>query len=376
MEDKKGFWIWSGGLTAAAALSMVGAIVGKTVTGFLLFGAGLAGVAVLLVLSFLKKDFFKGERFKPFILGLVIGLLLAAGTVLVINGATAQAVSSSASSASSARGQGQMMGGRGAMGGSSITGLVSTTTATSASTTDKRVKILLGCLLLAGGLTTVAVQLLRFLKKKVDYSGDRWKALLLGFVLSALIGAAVPLLITSTASAASRAMNGAAFPGAMGTIPADFVPGAAQATTTETATPTPEVTVSTPEPTATATSLSFSTLVVCLDADVRYGLYIRDYPGDSGNAVGAIPAAGCFTLDARAAGHEGWYRMTSGQNGFGGIYIYGDETKVSLWVHAVNTDASQENLNGLTEVNVDATATAGAAAAATETPAPTATLGY
>jgi hypothetical protein len=384
MEDKKGFWIWSGGMAAAAALSLAGAIIGKTAAGYILFGLGLAGTAALFTLTFLKKDYFKEERLKPLILGLVIGLLLAAGMVLVINGATAQAVSSFAGSAASTRGQGQMMGNRGAMGGSSITGLVTTSTSTGSGTTSKRVKILLGCLLLAGGLGTAVVPLVRFLKKKTDYSGDRWKTLLLGFVLSAMIGAAVPLLITSTASAANPALGSANFPGAMGTMPADFVPGvgAASETATETATPTPEATVSTPEPTATATSLSFSTLVVCLDADVRYGLYIRDSPSDTANAVGAIPAAGCFTLDARAAGHDGWYRMTPGQNGFGGIYIYGDETKVSLWVHAVDIDASQENLDGLTAVNVDAigtataSATANAAASTTETPAPTATLGY
>lgn len=351
IENKKGFWIWSGLLVGAAVLSLIGAIIGKTVIGFGLFGLGLAGVIVLFVLSIMKKDYFKNDRLKPLILGLVIGLLLASSVVLIVSGINTQVTTTSSRSQMNSRG----------MGGNSLTGLVSSSS--NSGTTAKRAKILLGALFGVGGLTVVLINLVKFLKKKVSYSGDRGKVLLLGFILSVIIGISIPMMVTSTASAStsnnysSSAMPN--FPADMGTFPADFTPGMALATETETATSTPRPTAvaSTPEPTNTATSVSLSTIVVCLNADVRVGLTIRDYPDETGNYVGSIPAGGCFTLDARAAGHEGWYRLATGQNGFGGIRIYADDTDTNLWVYAVDTDASEANLNGLTEIDVDTAVT-------------------
>ncbi len=165
-------------------------------------------VAVLFVLSFLR-GFNQDERLKPLPTGCDRA---AAGAVRRCDQRRHGARRcSSATARQSARDRvNEWVQAR--HGRSSITSLVTTSTSTSSGTTSKRVKILLGSLLLAGGLVTAAVQLVRFLKKKVDYSGDRWKTLLLGFVLSAMIGAAVPLLITSTASAASPLLNSATFP--------------------------------------------------------------------------------------------------------------------------------------------------------------------
>jgi hypothetical protein len=95
-------------------------------------------------------------------------------------------------------------------------------------------------------------------------------------------------------------------------------------------------------------------LVVCLNVDYRAGLNVRNYPSETGTMVGTIPAGGCFIINGRSSAHPGWYRLASGQGGYGGIKIYTDDSKTDLWIYGVNLDATEENLNTLLDIEVPA----------------------
>ena len=134
---------------------------------------------------------------------------------------------------------------------------------------------------------------------------------------------------------------------------------------TDTATPEP---TKTQAPTATATTETYSSLVVCLNYDVQVGANIRNFPSETGKNVGMISMASCFTIDGRSSQYDGWYHLASGQNGLGGVQIWGDETSGNLWVNGDNFLISKDKLDKLADIQVSASTTA-TPAAATATPA-------
>jgi hypothetical protein len=362
MEDKKKFWLWFAGIVLAAALALVGAFIGKTLVGYLLFGLGIAGAVALLVLAFLKKDFFKEGRVKPLVLGLVIGLLLASSALLLLSSGSAAAgqmpgVSSTGSipqmpsgsfpqggnSSTSGSGQFTMPSGS----NSSSSGFPSTGTMPSRGNTGSSQAVtIVGWVLLGSGALVLAFALLRFFTKKVDYKNGRWMVLLLGLVLGALLGASTMKLFVVSASATPQGMTGQNFPAMTGQTAAT-----AEVTETPAVTSTPAPT-STPKPTATATTASEIRLTVCLSADYRVGLNIRTSPSEDAKLVGTIPAAGCFIINGRSSANPGWYRLAAGQNNMGGIRIYADDEDTNLWVYSVNIDATADNLNRLLDIEV------------------------
>lgn len=378
MENKKKFWIWFAAMAAAGAVGLVGAIIGKSMLGYILFGAGLAGVIALLVLAFITKDFFKGGRAKPLIFGLLIGLLLVSGLLLLINGggsASAQMPSMGANgsmpqmSGSDSGSMPQMPGGgdsgsRPQTGDFGTSGMNGTTRGSQSDlnsgstsgttnypsgtmpTRSSRSSTILGWILLSGGVIVLAIALLPLLRKKSDLKEGRGSVLLLGLLLGALIGASVVLMFAAGSSAVPQGMRGQNMPGT-----------AAGVTTTATAEATatiavPATATQTPEPTATATQAEEVRLVVCLDEDYRVGLNIRDYPDESGKRMGTIPAGGCFIINGRSSAHPGWYRLASGQDGYGGIDVYNDDGSTDLWIYAIHIDASEEMLNTLLDIEV------------------------
>jgi hypothetical protein len=369
--EKRSFWIAFALLVATAALTLAGALIGKTVPGYILYGVGLAGVIALFVLAFIKKDYFKEGRLKPLILGLVLGLLLASSILLLVK-STGSAMPQMPGGTSSTNGF--TPGGRSGSSGfpqngqftnPSGTGRSGSTTFPSGMMTNRTVSSgllskALGWLLLGCGVIVLAIALLRFLTKKVSYEAGRWKVLLLGFVVAALIGASTVLMFgASSARVRPNFTPGQGFPTVDQT--GALVAPTMEAVSTATATPAPTLdatkiaataTASAPEPTATATPASITQLVVCLDADYQVGLNIRAAPSETANLVGAVPPGGCFTLNGRAAVNVGWYRLAPGQNNFGGIRVYVDDSKQDIWVYAINTDASQSNLDSLLPITI------------------------
>lgn len=177
--------------------------------------------------------------------------------------------------------------------------------------------------------------------------------MLLGFVLGALIGASAVLMFSPAASASfvpPQGMSGQTQTGAAAGI---AITPTAEVTATATLVATTAPT-ETPEPTATATLAEEVRLVVCINADYRAGLNIRDYPSDTGKMMGTIPAGGCFIINGRSSAHPGWYRLASGQSGYGGINIYNDDGSTDLWIYGANLDASEAMLNTLLDIEVPA----------------------
>ena len=378
MEDKKKFWSWFAAMAAAGVIGLVGAIIGKSVIGYILFGFGLAGVIALLVLAFIRKELFKGGRTKPLIFGLLIGLLLVSGLLLLINGggsASAQMptmgangsilqMSGDNSGSFPQMPEGGFSGSMPQSGDFGASGSNRTTrsgqsgqnsgstsgTANLPSGTSSQGTTLLGWILLGGGVIALAITLLPLLRKKSDLKEGRGSVLLLGLLLGALIGASVVLMFASVSSPVPQGMSGQNLPGMAAGVSAT---AAAEVTATATIAATATVT-KTPEPTATATQAEEVRLVVCLDEDYRVGLNVRDYPDESGKRMGTIPAGGCFIINGRSSAHPGWYRLASGQDGYGGIDIYNDDGATDLWIYAIHIDASEEMLNTLLDIDVPA----------------------
>lgn len=390
MDDKtKGFWKYFSFLVAGAALNLCGALIGKTIVGFILYGFGLAVVITVAILIFLKKDYFKNGQLKILILAAILGVLLAAGVGLLVAGSAATAAPAGFSgqmpSGTMPSGNfpsgGQMPSGgnfpgnnsnstdtsnRGSWSANSTGGTFPGGSMSSHSSSSKSATRVIGWISLGVGAAFLVFLVILLLTKRLDLKGDHWKVALLGFIVMALIVlAAVLMFVKPSASSFPAGMQA---PGGQqqASLPQNGTSTETAAATeqatenaTETVTPVPSVT-NTPEPTATATVETYDKLVVCLNYDIQVGINIRDFPDESGRNVGTIPMAGCFTIDGKNSHYEGWYHLASGQNGIGGITIssrFADSE--NLWVKGDNFLISKDKLALLNEVPVtpDATAT-------------------
>lgn len=400
-EEMKGYWKYFALLVAAALINLVGGILGKTTLGYILFFVGLVGVIAGFIFVFIKKSYFKADRLKVLILGLVLAILLGASITLLMNSTFVRPSGNAMfSGMSGTRGtsnfgsgttgtfrsnSGQFSGGTNTGGTSATT---NTTAATRAAAGGGVLGVLLGWLLLIPGVILLIVTGIRLLTKKVSYAGDRWKVLLLGLLVGAMLSTSTAMILTHRTRRGNftpgQMPAGENFPAANGTMtapdgtmmPPSGTPGVApaeQATATAmpTATATPAAT-STTAPTATATTQTYTSLVVCLDYNQGVGENIRTSPLETGTIVGTIPMAGCFTVDGKNSQYPGWYHFASGQNGMGGISISQYANDNNLWVYNHHFDKGQNWLDGLLEVPYTAATTATPTAAAT-TPAATAT---
>ncbi len=372
MEEKNKFWLYFGSIIMLGILSLVGAVLGQTVIGYILYSAGMAGVIALFILTFLKTNFYSEGRLKLLIFGFALGILLAAGVLLLVNTGGSSAAAAAGRANSGAMPQmpsgdtsgafpqgGAMPGGQFTIPTGDSTGTTTSTFPTGnmptrTSNSNGTLKTIIGWSLLGLAVAALTFYVFLFLKKKIEVRNRRWQVLLLGFLLGALMGAAAVLMFASSAGSIPASFD----PAAMG----QNVPGAATAidttpAATSAATETPEPTASvtpaeteTPEPTATVDIIS--RLVVCLDADVIMGKYLYDIPSESGHITGTVPAAGCFTINGRSAANPGWYHLAPGQNGYGGIQIYVDDSTTDLWIYTVNIDATEANLIRLQDIAV------------------------
>jgi hypothetical protein len=399
----KGFWKYFILLVGSTLISLVGGIIGKTVVGYILFGVGLAAALALLVFGFIKTDYFKADRRRPMILGLLMSIFLVAGVLLVTsssrsaasfanmqgnfsqstNGTFASGSNSNNSgfsgnfsgqgnfseggtSSRRSESNGSTSGGFGSFSGTtggnyssarnSSSSMSLLTGSTSSSRAGSRVlETVLGAVFLAAGGIILLIALIRFLTHKVDYKEHRWQALLAGILVGGILAASVTLMVThTTVRAMATFPAGDAMPGlsAQGTQTAPEGAGAtatAEATATVAVTPTATFT---PAPTATATSETISSLVVCLDPDIQWGINVRSTPSDTARNIGTIPAAGCFTINGRSVKNPGWYVMAPGQDGMGSIMINVDDTKQQLWVSDKNFDVSESFSAFLAELPV------------------------
>jgi gas vesicle protein len=384
-QEMKGFWNYFILLVSGAVVNLAGALIGKTIVGYVLYGLGLACVITVFVLAFIKKSYFKGENRKFVILGLILGILLAASTTLLITSSTSNSMRMTppagfsaqtqnlpssqtnqsgsttgmtrSGSQSGASGFGTSTGNTGTSTGNTGTGTGNTGTMNNrrSSANSGTVKII-GWVLLGLGAALLLYMVLRLLTKKTNFKGDRWKMLLLGLLVGALLASSTALLLTSSTTP-SFALNSQNAPGALlagnGTT-AVTATVAATETATETITPEPLLT-STPIPTATATVEVTASMVVCLNYDIQVGINIHNFPSNDSKNIGSIPAAACFTVDGKNAGYEGWYHMADNQQGFGSITIWGKEDANGLWVNGANFDKSAADLSTLPEVAVAAT---------------------
>ena len=392
-NEMKGFWKYFILLVVSALISLVGGIIGKTVVGYILFGVGLAAALAGLVYCFIKTEYFKADRRRPLILGLLLSAFLVAGVLLVTSSSRAAASfrstaeymqsanGTSASGTTSNNGgfsgnfpQGnfgsngtdsRQSGNNGSTGNfGSFSGPTSGYSGSSRNTTGTGTRVLdtvLGVIFLAAGGTMLLIALIRFLTHKVDYKEHRWQTLLAGVLVGGLMAASVTLMVTHTTVRAMGTFPTGEMPGmaAQGTPP--VAEGTASASSQAAATATAEASAtaaitptatSTPAPTATATPETISSLVVCLDPDYQWGVNVRSEPSDTAKNIGTIPAGGCFTLDGRSAEDEGWYVMASGQNGMGSIVINADDTQQLLWVSDQNFDMSDSLSEFLAELPV------------------------
>jgi hypothetical protein len=408
-NEMKGFWKYFILLVVSALISLVGGIIGKTVVGYILFGVGLAAALAGLVYCFIKTEYFKADRRRPLILGLLLSVFLVAGVLLVTSSSRAAASfrstaeymqsanGTSASGTTSNNGSfsgnfsqgnfggngtysrrsesngstgnfGSFSGTTGGYSGSSRnttgTGTMGFLTGSSSSSQRAGTRVLdtvLGVIFLAAGGIMLLIALIRFLTHKVDYKEHRWQTLLAGVLVGGLLAASVTLMVTHTTVRAMGTFPTGEMPGmaAQSTPPAAEGTASASSQTAATATAeasattavTPTAT-STPAPTATATPETISSLVVCLDPDYQWGINVRSEPSDTAKNIGTIPAGGCFTLDGRSAEDEGWYVMASGQNGMGSIVINADDTQQLLWVSDQNFDMSDSLSEFLAELPV------------------------
>jgi hypothetical protein len=360
-EDKSKFWLCFGGILLLGILSLVGAILGQTIIGYILYGVGTAGAIGLFVLTLLKTNFYKEGRRKLLIIGFAVGILLAAGILLLVNpgsSANMPQMPSGATSGTFPQG-GALPGGQftmptGAANGSTNPSTFPTGTMPTRTSSSSAVKTIIGWSLLGLAAASLGLGVFWFLKKRIGIRNHRWQVLLLGFLLGALIGSAAVLMFASSTGSMTASFDPAAMgqnlPGAAATDAS-----AAAAAATETPEPTasePTAATETPEPTTASTVDTISRLVVCLDADVIMANYLFDVPSESGKITGTVPTAGCFTINGRSAANPGWYHLAPGQDGFGGINIYVDDSVTDLWIYTVNIDATESNLNRLQDIAV------------------------
>lgn len=407
-EQMKGFTKFFILSILVAAVSLIGAVIGKNIIGYVVFGLSLAGTIAYLLVVFLKRSYFKEDRWKYFAIGLVLSALLASSVVLFISSnsktSVASARSTSTSSLSSLLGgtgartnqfsggfssgnatgrafsgnssfsTGRTFNGTGTTGsngttrsfsGSGLTGTTGTGTNisnsyTKALTAFKKTEGVLAWVFLGVSLACLAAVIVLTVKKKLAFAGDRRKVLIYGLVLGALLGISVTLLVSKP----SFSMRRGTFPSptqampAQGTAGAPASPDATIAVTatpvaTETSTPVPATaTAVTPQATVTATTEEISSLVVCLSADYRAGLDVRAYPSNTARNVGSIPTAACFTIDGRNSDFPDWYHLAPGQSGFGGIYIGIDESKYQAWIYGKHLDKPLTDFSALPEIEV------------------------
>ena len=395
----KKYWLSFGILAAAGAVNLAGALIGKSLIGYVLYGFGAAAVIAGFIFCFLRTEFFKEGRVKPLILGLALGVFLAAGLAILLTGSSSAGMPTGASGGfpqmqgaagttssgsftppSGMTGESDSSGSftppSGMMNGASTTsnqsGTDSSTSGLTSSSSSRGnmparsgsagriIPMIAGWSLLGAGVILGAVLAFKAWKKKMSLAGMRWQVLFLGFVIGALLasGAVVMFAGSSSAPVQMQAMPAAVQTSSTSTDTSTAAQSTSEAAETPSATPTalstatPAETAETPEATATADSGSLTRVVACLDADIRAGIYIHKFPREDSAAVGSIPLAGCFALDGKASAYPGWYRLAAGQNGYMGISIWGDEKSQDLWVYAVNTDATESNLNSLPEITV------------------------
>jgi hypothetical protein len=384
-QEMKGFWKYFILLAAGAVINLAGALIGKTIVGYVLFGLGLAVVIAIFVFAFIKKSFFKGENRKFLILGLVLGIFLAASATLLITGSssTAGGMTPSAGFSAPTGGQNSAMpsgtdsgtgtmpqggpsgnsgsgptsgngNGNGARTGNSTgTGMPGAMPGNRGTSAGSGVIKIIAWVLLGLGAALLIFVVVRLLTKKTSLKGDHWKVALLGLLIGALLASSTALLLTRSSNA------GFSQAGMNGQLPGTQQAGAAvsateTATETETAVPT-AVPTSTPKPTATATTVVTASLVVCLDYDVQLGVNIHNFPSADSKNIGSIPAAGCFTIDGKNSSYAGWYHMADGQEGFGGITTWTKVDANGMWVNDKNFDKTTEQLSTLPEIAVTAT---------------------
>ena len=394
VNQMRDFWKYFALLLFGAALSLAGALIGKTAPGLVLYWLGLAGVAAGFIYLFVTKDYFKGGRLKPLLLGLVVSLLLCSALVLIVrdggskltgSASLTSAVRSMTRSMTGSTGNysgytrsgnfGNYQGGSGTSGGfsgrsgtgsfgstsfsSSGTGSStrSTTSSVNYSQIMKRVVArLIGYLfLLVGGIMLIVI-VISLLTKKLILKEQRWQTGLLGLLIGTIIALSSSLLLTGSASAsfsgtaASGGWTGASQMARGGTVvPHAEATGPATVTATPLPTNTP-VPTSTPRSTNTPTPQVLSSLVLCLDYNIQVGANIRSFPSDTAEAVGSIPAAGCFTIDGQDTAYPGWYRLEAGQNGIEGIVIRKNPDSANLWVNGKNFSITQDKLKLLPQV--------------------------
>lgn len=255
----KKFWVRFSLLIAAAALCLIGAVLGKFVIGVILFWLGLAIILAGFVYMFVKTDDFKNGRLKPLILGLILSMLLSSSGVLVLrnsggNITGANSLSSAlrrvsrsmGGSSSSSYGSYYRSGSNGSFQGNSGTngtfsnrsgngnfgsggsgyngfsgnggfsqggysssnrsssGSSSTSGSINYSQIMKRVvSTLFGYLFLLIGGIMLLIIVISLLTKKLVLRQQRWQTMLLGLLVGTLLAASFSLLITGSASASS-----------------------------------------------------------------------------------------------------------------------------------------------------------------------------
>ena len=388
MENQmKGFWKFFGLMIAGGVVSVIGGVIGKTAVGYSLFFLGLAAVLAGLVFCIIKRSYFKKPNFGPLVLGLAFSLLLTSSVFLLVSntGGTFKPTGSSTSftrqfsritnqgsgsygSFSGRSGNGSFPGGSFGTGGSysgnrNWSGNSSSQNSTfstiqAAMLKRKAAMTLVGWFLLGVGALLLLIFGIRLLTKKTNFGGGRWQTLLLGVLIGVCLASASSLMLTRRVSAhfVVPTANGQTLP--QGTPNGTMMPPSGpEGQSTETATPAPTMTVtsaptSTPKATVTATAEIFNSLVVCLDYNRQTGINVRDFPSDTANIVGTIPAAGCFTVDGQNAQYAGWYHMATGQNGIGGIQIPANDQSPKLWVDGKHLSTLPDQLAKLPQVDV------------------------
>ena len=398
MEDEmKGFWKRFILLALGAVISLVGALIGRTTVGFILFGLGLVVVVVVFALTFLKKSYFKQDRLKLLIFSLVLGVLLASSITLLVGNSGSSRSSSTRSntnlfsqllgrttgqgsrgssqfgnyanrsSSSGGSSTGNNYTGRNSTGNTSTsnnfsnrnsTGNTSASNNYTARATTSKAAITVGWVLLGVGLAILIMGLVFLSMKKINLREGLWKVLILGLIIGALLASSTTLVIARAfASAGNRGNFSAQLAGGN----RQGLPGSTQNAGNETATPTVEPTArltATPTATATmtptATTVVVSSIRVCLNENAPLGVNLRVFPSKDAYYGGKISVATCFYLDGKSSEYPGWYLYAKGQGAMG-VEIGVDENTVQLWVDGYYLEDLGSNLDNLPEVAVTGT---------------------
>jgi len=374
-QEKKGFWITLILLLAVSTIALTGSLIGKTLVGYLLFGLGLAAVIAIFVFVFIKKDYFSNGQLKDLIMGLILSALLASSLVLILNNQSRNSFRSadptnsgnlnSFRANSGFSGQDQNF----TYGGNTNRSLYGNTNRNSSQTSSQNslstnpfmmkrlVSILTGWTLLAAGIILLIIVMLRLLVKKVYFKNNRWKTLLLGILVGAMVATSTTLLITKSAYASFSPIGFSGAPANGQDFGMNPMGSGPEASVTQTATPTatPQPT-NTPTPTVTPTLKVTQSMQVCIEFDFLYKTNIRNFPSDNAVVVGNIPIDGCFIVDGRNSAYPGWYHFAEGQNGVNGIFIQsGYMNSSDLWINSVHFNKTDSVLSDLPEIEVTET---------------------